>query len=241
MNLFGTTEQGGPLMAGKTAPEDWAYCCFDDDLNGIDWRPNGLTEDGREMFELVLVKKPDVVQYQSIFNNFPDLAEKSSGDLWTKHPTKPHTWHYAARTDDLICFANGLKFFPLAVQQRMQANGSIREALLSAEGHVQTILLVEPTFEALDMIDRGDEQKFRESVWQTVEEVNKDLPSVARIAKTHVLLAPKEKPFLRTSKGTVMRFQTLKAYGSELDQCYEKFGDQSVDMLGRVDRNGTVA
>ena len=84
------------------------------------------------------------------------------------------------------------------------------------------------------MIDRGEEQKIRDAVWDMVSKVNVELQSHVRIAKTHILFTSKDKPFARASKGTVMRFHTLKEYADEFEHCYQKFGDSSEDMFRRV-------
>lgn len=234
VNVFGTTETL-MFVIGKLAPEDWAYLCIDPDYNGFDWRQSGIAANGSDMFEPVIVKDPKIQQYQAVFKIFPDKAEYAMGDLWVKHPSKLHTWRYSGRVDDLICFANGLKFHPHATEDRFKEHPYVNSAFILAEGHVQTILLIEPNSEARDMIDRGEEQKVRNAVWDMVSKVNVDLQSHVRIAKTHILFTTKDRPFARTSKGTVMRFHTVREYAGELERCYENFGDSSEDMFRRVE------
>lgn len=228
------------LITGTTSPHDWPYICFDPDLNAIDWRPAGLSSDGTPMFEMVLLRRADVAAYQSIFAVFPDRTEFSLGDLWTRHPSRPQTWRYAARLDDLIRYAHGTKFNPLAAQHRIAAHAYVREALLAGDGHEQTVMLIELTAEALALVERGMEQSVRDEIWEDVKEMNRDLTSVAQLSKSHMVFAKREKPFARASKGTVMRYHTLKAYEQELEACWAEFGDTEVEMLGRVGGGETV-
>ena len=50
-----------------------------------------------------------------------------------------------------------------------------------------------------------------------VEEANKEAPAFSRIFKEMILVTSKEKPMLRTGKGTVMKKATMKSYESEID------------------------
>lgn len=52
---------------------------------------------------------------------------------------------------------------------------------------------------------------------EDVEEANKDAPAFSRIFKEMILVTSKEKPMLRTGKGTVMKKAMLKLYETEID------------------------
>jgi hypothetical protein len=44
-----------------------------------------------------------------------------------------------------------------------------------------------------------------EGIWEAVEEISKALPVRARVYRELVVVAMKEKPFVRVEKGTVVR------------------------------------
>ncbi|KAI6017888.1 hypothetical protein EDC04DRAFT_2607953 [Pisolithus marmoratus] len=54
-----------------------------------------------------------------------------------------------------------------------------------------------------------------------VEQANKDAPKFSRIFKEMILVASRDRPMLRTAKGTVTKKATLRMYESEIDALYE--------------------
>lgn len=237
VNKFGTTELGTLLLSGKAAAEDWEYILFDPDLNGIAWRPSGesTAESVDQTYEMVIRRDQNLAQLQSVFKVFPDKKEFALGDLWTKHPKKPHTWRYAGRVDDMICFNHGLKFRPKAAEDALSQHQLIDEALLFGNKHEQTILLVELSSSTANLSEAEKQRSVYPVIEGLVDEANKDLPSIARIAKTHIVYASSEKPFARATKGTVMRFHTFQAFQQEIENCYARHGDRGVSMLDRVE------
>ena len=96
-NLWGSTKAGCIPML-QVDREDWAYMAFEPNYSGIEWR-----QQGEDLFEMVFINKPDTLQYLAVFVLYPDITEWPTRDIWSKHPTKPHHWHYEGRLDDLIC------------------------------------------------------------------------------------------------------------------------------------------
>jgi hypothetical protein len=50
-----------------------------------------------------------------------------------------------------------------------------------------------------------------------VEETNLTAPAFSRIFKEMILITDKDKPILRTPKGTLQKKATVKAYETEID------------------------
>lgn len=61
------------------------------------------------LYEQVIVRKPELRLYQSIFGTFPHLQEWPMKDLYSKHPTKDNVWLYRGRADDIIVYTTGEK------------------------------------------------------------------------------------------------------------------------------------
>lgn len=239
INRFGSTELGCSLMNGLVAPKDFGSILFDPDLNGIEWRPLGLDGDGKQLYEMVIVRKPELEATQAVFKvvNFQGEKEHRMGDMWVKGEA-PETWIYRGRMDDLICFASGIKFNPNGCQEKVKGHAFVKEAILFGEQHAQTVLIVELNEKALGIVDAGEEKEVRESISRFVNKVNEDLPRMARVAQTHVIFAPKDKPFARSPKGSVARFRTVNAFQKDIDECYARYGDQGADILERIEANG---
>ena len=213
----------------ETDPEDWAYIAFEPDLNGFDWRPAG-----EDQFELVIVKRPHVVHLQPTFAIFPNLTEWPTRDIWTTHPRKANHWRYVGRTDDLICYAHGLKYHPAVEETSLCANPLIKSALMVGDKRTQTALLLELRHGGSPQ-NEEERGRLMDKVWPTIAEANALAPSVAQISKSHVILATTEKPFVRASKDTVLRGRTIDLYKREIDQLYAQAGDKGFPFLTRAE------
>jgi hypothetical protein len=60
-----------------------------------------------------------------------------------------------------------------------------------------------------------------ERIWGAAEEINGELPVHARVHGELVVVAMKEKPFVRAGKGTAVRGQTVELY-EEIEEVYRK-------------------
>jgi acyl-coenzyme A synthetase/AMP-(fatty) acid ligase len=220
-NTWGSTENGMPTLL-QTDREDWAYIAFEPFCSGIQWR-----EHGDRLFEMVFVRKPDTVRYQTTFAISPEAYEWPTRDIWSKHPTKAHHWRYEGRLDDLICFSDGNKYHPISEETRLCSHPLIKSAIMVGERRRQPALL-------LELRGSFDHEDALEKVWPAVAEGNAVAPSVGQVAKTHILFASPEKPFARAGKGTVQRYSTTDLYKDEIDGLYARYGDKGAPLVTRV-------
>lgn len=227
IQLFGSTEIGGAVLH-YTDPEDWRYLAFDAKYNGIDWRAAG-----DDLYEAVIVRRPEAAPYQAVFTVFPTLTEWPMGDFYSKHPTKADHWLYQGRIDDMICFAHGVKYRSTDYESRLGAHPLIQFALMIGDKRSQPCLLLE--LERATAPANDEDRRSRiENIWPTIAAANEEAPSIAQVAKTHVLFATPDKPFLRTAKGTVQRSKTIELYENEINHLYEVMGDKASPMVTRV-------
>ena len=229
VNQFGASELGlTPNLLSKTnrSPKDWKYVEFHPDL-GLEFR-----DSTDETHELHAVRDPKLKEVQPTFTIFPDAQEYASRDLFLRHPSKEkhNLWKWHARADDIIVFLNGEKTNPNSMEQHIVArNPDISAVLVVGAQRFQAALLVEPTKndKMLSLIERA---AFIERIWPTIEEANQDVPSHARILKTHILFTSPQKQMLRAGKGTVQRSGTLKSYTAEIDKLYRDADTISADV-----------
>jgi hypothetical protein len=74
-------------------------------------------------------------------------------------------------------------------------------------------LLVEPkSWEGEEGLIKG--------IWGEVEEINRELPVHARVHMEIVVVAKREKPFVRAGKRTIVRGQTVELYREEIEDFY---------------------
>ncbi|KAM5472506.1 putative secondary metabolism biosynthetic enzyme [Microsporum audouinii] len=192
-------------------PEDWEYFEWSNEC-GIAME---AAMDG--IFELVM-KQTFNRENQMIFYNYPGLSEWRTTDLFEKHPTKPGMWRYAGRADGMMTLSNGEKLNPLPFEKSMESHPWVRSALIIGSERFQAGLIIEPQPKQLTVGPR----EFIDHVWPRIENANAQCPTHAKVWKSMVILATPEKPFIFTSKGSIMRQATYQLYQAEIDQLYAK-------------------
>ncbi|EXJ71523.1 uncharacterized protein A1O5_05331 [Cladophialophora psammophila CBS 110553] len=182
-------------------------------------------------------KDPTAASRQTVFQTFPHLNEYATGDLFAPHPSRPCTWKFAGRVDDLILFGHGIKFHPAGIEGKIQhGHDRVQDVLLWGDGHQQAIALIELTEEGLRDMERGgaDAARLRSEIELLIDQVNVEAPVIAKLTKTHVVFAAREKPLPRTSKGSLRRREAARVYQAEIDEVYREHGDQMGSMMSRV-------
>jgi aryl carrier-like protein len=231
MNILGSTEIGVmPLWEHDS--EDWEYFHHSPALKGIEFRPIG---DG-ETYELVLVRHPSTDPYHGTWYTFPDLEEYSTNDIYTKHPSKPNLWLYVSRADDIIVLSNGEKFNPVSMQIKIQEHPHIKGVIVVGQGKFAAAAVIELNDHiAQTLITREDRWRVIDDIWSKVEEANGAAPGHGRLGRDKIILAKSEKPFPRAGKGTVQRKAAIMLYQDEIEDIYNKSGEDDLDELPAID------
>ena len=221
--MFGATEIGNlpQIISNKDIEdwkhEDWSYITPHPNM-GAEFRP--FTE---EMYELVILRDPNLEDYQTCFKIFPGLREYSLRDLFSKHPTEPGKWRHRGRTDDIIVFDTAENFNPVEMEDLIQGHPLVRSALLIGDGRTKAVLLVELTNNTL--MTKAERTDVVEKLWPIIDEANGKCDVFARVEKTHILFVRPDKPMERAGKGTVQRRLTLDLYAQEINDFYAELGD----------------
>lgn len=240
-NLMGGSEMWN-LPTEQIDQEDWEYLRFSP-LLGYQMR-----EHSKGLYELGLLRAPDLNQYQAIFSTFPDRQEYFTSDLYTKHLTKPDLWKYSGRADDIITLTNGEKVNPVAMENLLSAQPDTRSVLVVGQARFQTALLIEAKE---PLLDRASREEYIEKMWPIVQQANEQCDTHARLSRDLVLFTSSDKPFHRAGKGTIQRRITVDSYQFEIDQAYEDFEslislqeaegapayDRSLDCLNSIDKD----
>ena len=230
-NQFGATELGLTaqiLSAQDREPGDWKYAQFHPDI-GIQ-----LRKTADDIYELYAIRDYEKRNQQPTFTIFPDAQEYASRDLFTRHPSenKSDLWSWRARADDIIVFLNGEKTNPISMEQHIVSrNPEVAAALAIGAQRFQAALLIEPA-KIEKELSPAERAAFIEHIWPTIEVANKDAPTHARIAKSHVLLTRPQTPMLRAGKGTVQRSGTLRLYNDDIESLYADADTMSADVEG---------
>lgn len=217
-----------------TEPEDYEYCAFDIEANGLEFR-HVLGSS----YEMIFHRTPQSTKYVMYFNREPGAVEFRPGDLWTPHPDPKkakNVWKFVGRTDDLITYQDGNNFHPTAYELKHSEHNFISLAALFGNNHRQPVLLLE--LHDPSLADSPEKQaQLLEKIWiESVVPVNEVAPKNGQVAKTHILFALPDKPFDRTPKGSIARKATLSKFQPEIESTYQKYGDRTMDIRHRFER-----
>ncbi|KAF7876845.1 uncharacterized protein EAF02_008065 [Botrytis sinoallii] len=190
---------------------------------GVEFRPYNDT-----IYELFIVREKNFENHQQIFETFPDLQEYQTRDLFVPHSSKPNRWSHYGRSDDIIVLVNGEKTYPVPTEQHiLSSHREISGVIVAGSQRFQTSLLLEVT--SKEEFTPARKFDLVETIWPSIEEANATCPTHARIARSHILFVPSDRPMVRTPKGTIMRAATLAQYKEELDALYETADQTSIE------------
>lgn len=215
VSLFGATETGVvPVMRPPiTETDGW---------DGYEWNPSygvDMRLVGEETYELV-IKRSSTRQFQAVFHAFPNLNEYGTKDIFLRHPSKQNRWIYHSRIDDIIVLSNGEKFNPLTMEKIIESHPLVAHAVIAGQGHFQSSLLVEPYWDKMG--EHKSDRDFLQEIWPSVQRANETAPAHARLQRSTIGVATKDKPFKTTPKGTSQRHHIYRDYAQEIDAIYKQ-------------------
>ena len=210
-NQIGSTECV-VLTTHMTDTDDWEYFCFGSEWNKYEFNPTAIPD----MFEMVIHKKDNAEDYQAVFQG-SGLSQFSTGDMYSKHPYKAAHWKYEGRLDDVIVMSNGEKFNPVTAESLISTHPLLKSCAIAGNRRPHPCVV-------LELEERPSSNLTREQVlveiWPVIKKANTILPGHAQIDPAYIILADPEKPFMRTSKGTLQRLRTMQLYEKEVYDCY---------------------
>ncbi|KAI9687031.1 MAG: putative secondary metabolism biosynthetic enzyme [Bathelium mastoideum] len=229
---LGATEFFGLPIIQKD-PQFWQYFKFNVDWSGLEFR-----EIEHGLYELVIVRKPELDLMQAVFVTFPDIQEYHTKDLFSKHPTEPDLWKYESRLDDVIVFNNGEKLNPVTMEGIISSSPDVTGCLVVGQGKFQAALLIEakrsPIFEV-------EEQELKSRIWSYVERANQGCVKHGRIVRELLFFTDADKPLPRAGKGTVQRQRGNAIYKDEIDELFEEYNAHHKNARPRLDLSSQQA
>lgn len=206
--FYGSTETG-QIRQLVPKKEDWQYLEFHP-AERIDLEPVG---DGT--FELVVHTNDETAQFSQLNHNFPGVREYRTNDLFLPHPSKPRLWRFFSRKDDIIVLLTGEKFNPVPLELGVQALPGVSGALIAGDGQPRVALLIEL------QRDHNFRPNPEDALWPDIQRLNENTAGPGRVSQSMILIAKRDKPFVRAGKGTIVRKLTLQAYEQELIKIFE--------------------
>ena len=168
-----------------------------------------------DAFELVVFADASTEESIALNHNYPGVKEWHTKDLFKPHPTKENLWRFHGRKDDILVLSNGQKLNPIPMESQLQGLPLISGALVTGQNRFQPALLLET-----NQPNGENDNDLIDQLWPAVDSANANMPGHGRIVRSMILLAKKEKPFIRAGKGTVVRKLTESAYAEEIEGLY---------------------
>ncbi|SMQ55260.1 unnamed protein product [Zymoseptoria tritici ST99CH_3D7] len=226
---MGSTEVGAIRSYVVEDPADWQY---------FEWAPGGgvcMVPEGDDLYELVI--RPDDLSIQAAWHTMPGIEEYRTRDLFVKHPTKENLWLCKGRKDDVLVLSNGEKFGPANMEKKLEGHTTIRGAIVVGHARFQVGLLLEPDWERVG--NDADPADLVDQFWPVIQQANAGNPGHGQVWKSKIGIAKRDKPFVRTPKGTVIRKQTVALYANEIEALYSN--EASDDAVGRLSADASVS
>lgn len=226
---------------------------FDLQAAGITFQDTGailINADGEggaaPLFDMIMQVTPEAAPYafwahrQGLLSHdskplvSSSLLQTKVGDLWIPHPDPAkaeYVWRFAGRSDDLITFSTGSNLHPGPITSALAASPLVNDSIVLGAGRRQPLVVIE----LAEGVDSSEETS--QELWnKVIDGMNQKLPRFGWIARTHILLVPYGE-FTRTAKGSATRKDIERKYAVEVDDIYQRFGDQ---WRGERDRYGSV-
>ncbi|KAF8990609.1 hypothetical protein BDQ17DRAFT_1433645 [Cyathus striatus] len=214
--LYGSTEGGimSPIVPAKVG-YDWDYFKFSGNV-----LPE-MVPYGNNTYEFVMVSNPYCIP--SVLNTkINGVDSYATSDLFTPHPDKPGYWKIYGRTDDQIMHNTGEKTNPGPLENILNQDPHVTASVMFGRGNFQAGVLIDPKPEFnFDPQNEKELEKFRNSIWPTVQRMNDFAPQHSRLFKEMILVAKPSKPFQYTAKNTARRQAIIIDYSEEIESLYE--------------------
>ncbi|KAI6156286.1 putative nonribosomal peptide synthetase [Pisolithus thermaeus] len=176
--------------------------------------------------------------HQASVENLPDVKGYATSDVFTKHPTIEGLYKVVGKLGDVLVLSSREETMPAPMETVFGTSRQVSDVCTFGRGRSQVGVLVEPRLEyAINVEDEKQVAEFGNLIRHVahlrnhavlsvnlcrpvVEEANDDAPNRSRIFREKILVTSRDKPVLRTGKGTVTKKATLSLYESEIDLLY---------------------
>lgn len=181
---------------------------------------------GDNLFECVYLKGHPALSTTEVSDD-PFPGSWHSRDVFTPHSTIPNIWKYVTRLDDSVTLINREKVLPLPIEGRMREDPLVREAAVVGIDRPVPGLLV---FRAIGT-DTPSEEMYLDAIWPSVVEANSRAEAFSQITRDMIKVLPLETTYPQTDKGSIIRAQIYKVFGSGIETLYTKADTKSTGCL----------
>ncbi|KAB8254581.1 acetyl-CoA synthetase-like protein [Aspergillus pseudonomiae] len=189
---IGLTEAGYFCSLQPKDPMHWEY---------FEWNchhPMEMRDHPSGCSELVITRPPDYYTHTVFL-----------------HPDHKELWKHVGRKDDVSKLPNRVFLHPGPIERALEGHELVSKAMVATNHALRVMLIIDPdrriarrSMPPEEVVDR---------LWPLVEQVNCRLPVEAQITRNRILVAPINKPFKTTAKGTIQRRHILEDFKLEIE------------------------
>lgn len=206
---FGSAECGFLMSSHRdyATDKEWQFL-RNDRSTALSFEPR---DDG--LSELVILP-----QWPHMAKRNRDDGSFATADLFAAHPTISNGWKYHSRADSQLTLVTGKKFDPAPLEAAVANSPLLSDVLIFGNGQQYPGALL---FRSSSFQEMSDEQLL-ESVWPSIEKLNAESQSHARLSKLVLVVMSRFAPALeKSSKGTILRSVAENKFRAEIDKAYE--------------------
>jgi acyl-coenzyme A synthetase/AMP-(fatty) acid ligase len=212
---IGSTEAGGYFTEIRSGNEDWDYVAFQEHAGAV------FEKRLDNLHELIFIRRPEC-RMQQVFEVYPDRDRFETNDLWAEHPAAKGWWKIIGRSDDYVYLSHGDGLHASKLEPEILQHPCIKSALIGGHGRRSPVLLIEIADEKQHVVDTEEGRlSLIKSLEPYIGKVNSHCHSSVQLSSKLVIFTNKDKPFVRTIKGSIARVQSLRSYEEEMDSLFD--------------------
>ena len=220
ISRFGSAECGFLLSSHRHFVMDkgWQYLRLPSGTIHLQFEEQN---DGSGLSELVVLKG-----WPHMSKSNREDGSFATSDFFQPHPSIKDSWRYHSRKDSQITLITGKKFDPAPLEDDIRNSSSlIDQTLIVGNGKQNPGLLVFP------VENQVDRDRIFDDVLKIVEKLNSHGQEHAHILKHMIAIIPGSRGLKKSSKGTILRGETERAFYDEISQLYGR--DIKTDRCGQ--------
>ncbi|KAH7390432.1 hypothetical protein BKA64DRAFT_679228, partial [Cadophora sp. MPI-SDFR-AT-0126] len=183
------------------------------------WQYLRVPDSGHLLFERGESELSELI----VLSNWPHMAKRNrhdgsyaTSDLFEPHPKIQNAWKYHSRSDSQITLLTGKKFDPAPIEDEIKTSSAfIEDIFIFGNGQkIPGAIIFSPRDNPTDAL--------RDEIWKALQDMNSKQQPHARISQDmfEIICRPYP-PLERSSKGTLLRGEAEKRYGSRIRDMYE--------------------
>lgn len=229
VSRLGSSECGFLMSSfrGFENDKEWSWLRVEDPVTRslLDFKED---KDNEGLFELVVTGKwPTKLLYNAADKAF------STEDLYSRHEEHDNWYKYATRVDDTLVLLNGKKFAAGLIESRLKQSELVQDSVVFGSNRALVGAVVMPARDKGSSVNLSPRQKYEylQALQPHVEEINKSLPSHARLTMglIHVADESLAASIPRSSKGTLQRGHAYRQLSPLFDETYARFEEGEIE------------